>query len=118
TLFHTYASPTVGRLRLELGLLDVANNLIFDGLGADPALEDTVRSYGRKPYLLAASWESPVYHGFRAEMIAGLQTRTLARVRSQSLSALAFRWRENARYAGLQLEYGGPWTTVGAQLRV
>ena len=113
TLFYTYQAPPIGTLRAELALLDVANNLIFERLGVDPVLEDTVRTYRRRPLLLDLTWRSPLIGPLRVEATVGIQPAARARVRSQQDSGVDFRWGERLRYAGALVEYRHPLATGG-----
>lgn len=113
TLFYTYETPTTGALRAELALLDVANNLIFERLGVDPVLEDTVRTYRRRPLLLDLTWRSPRIGRLRAEATIGMQSSTRAHVRSHQNPDDAFSWSEGLHYAGALVEYLHPLVTGG-----
>lgn len=117
TLFYAYDSPPIGELQVEAVFLDVANNLIFDRLGVDPVLEDTVRSYRHRPFLLDVYWRSPLVHRFRAELSAGIQPAIRARVRSQGAAEIDFAWRERLHYLAMLLEYQHPRASGGLQVR-
>ena len=117
SLFYAFDHAAAGLLRVELGLLDVANDLIFDVLGADPVLEDTVRSYRRAPRLFALTWHTPVCRGFRAEVAAGIQPTARADVHSQRRTDLRFRWADRLAYAGGLFEYRHARVTTGLLLR-
>lgn len=116
-LFYTFAAAPVGTLRLALTLLDVANNFIFDILGADPTLEDTVRSYRRPPRLLTAQWISPTWRNLRGEVHAGVQPPARAEVHSQARPAQRFTWEDRLHYVGALLEARFGPVTLGAMYR-
>ena len=113
TLFYEYQALPVGTFRAELAILDAANNLIFERLGVDPVLEDTVRTYRRRPLLVDLTWQSPVIGRLRGEATVGIQSPTRARVRSHQNPDAAFLWRERLRYAGALGEYRHPMVTAG-----
>src|SRR5690606_37231377 len=113
TLFYNYRAPQIGRIDLQLVFLDVANNFIFDVLGTDPVLEDTVRSYDKRPLLFDVYWRSTTTSRLRWEVVAGIQRPVSARVFTQRSSDLEFRWRERLHYGGFLLEYDHPIGTVG-----
>lgn len=117
SLFYEYGHAESGLARLEVTLLDVVNDFIFDGLGVDPVLEDTVRSYQRKPRLFALYLASPPLGRFRAEVAAGLQPRARALVASQAVPADRFLFDDEASYAGGLVEYRFPYVTLGLVYR-
>lgn len=117
TLLYALDSPRLGLIQAELGLLDAANNLIFDRLGVDPVLEDTVRSFIRKPRIFEMSWRSREWAGFRREVMVGIQPRSKAVVQSQQTSDLRFRWNEQVHYVASLLEYDYTLLTTGIMYR-
>ena len=106
-----------GLARLEVTFLDVANGFIFDRLGVDPVLEDTVRSYRRKPRLFALHLASPPLGRFRTEIAAGVQPRARALVASQATPTRRFRFDDEASYVGALAEYHLPRVTLGLVYR-
>jgi type III pantothenate kinase len=104
-LFYELREPQWGRFRLDVTALDVANNFVFEGIGVDPTLEDTVRIYERRPWLVAARARSVRWRGLRLELAGGVQTPSRARVSSQNYPNRRFTWREGAAYAGALLSY-------------
>lgn len=113
TLTYTYQSPPIGTIQAELALLDVANNLIFERLGVDPVLEDTVRTYRQRPRLLDLTWRSPRIGPLRFEATIGIQPAAHARVRSHQNPGVDFQWGERLRYVGALVEYRHPLATSG-----
>ena len=114
-LYYRYDDPLVGSFHLGINLLDVTNNFIFDGLGVDPALEDTLRSYRVMPRLLRFRWLSsqalPVY----AEAYGGVQPRSDLAVTTHSDPAYEYRRREHVAYGALLLSYPTRRITVSAR---
>ena len=114
-LFYRHESPLTGSLHIGLNLLDAANNFIFDGLGVDPALEDTLRSYDAKPRLLRFRWLAsdalPIY----AEVYGGVQPRSDLTVTTHSDPDFIYRRREHVAYGALLLSYPARWTTFSAR---
>lgn len=118
SLHYQYDSNSMGLARVQFTILDVANNLIFNTLGVDPVLEDTTRSYSSRPILLSVRLSSPIWHNFRAELIAGHQSRGSALVQSQATPDASFYWDDSASYHGLLLEYyASPAVTIGLSHR-
>ena len=116
-LFYELGDAAGGLVRAEVTFLDIANGFIFDRLGVDPSLEDTVRSYRRNPRLFALHLASPPVGRFRAEVAAGLQPRARALVTSQSEPARRFRFADEASYVGGLAEVRLPHATLGATYR-
>lgn len=121
TLSYAMGGRERGRLLVELTSLDVFNDLIFETIGADPALEDTVRRYQSPPLLVALEVETPrlrgAWRGLRGEMMLGWQPEVEARVASQRSESDPFRWRSAFRYAGMLAEYQYGPVTAGASYR-
>lgn len=114
---YAFASPTLGNVRVEATVLDLANNFIFDTLGADPVLEDTVRSYRRAPRYVTAQWMSPTWRRLRAEFHLGLQPRARADVHAQSQPHHRFTWEDQFHMMGGLVEADLSAITAGAIYR-
>ena len=117
SLFYQHGDVREGLVRAEVFLLDIVNNFIFDGLGVDPVLEDTTRSYRRKPRLFTLYLTSPPLGHFRAELATGLQPQARTRVASQAAPDSSFRFYDAAGYAGGLMEYAFPAVTLGLVYR-
>lgn len=116
-LFYAYDDADRGQVRFGVTFLDVANNFIFDRLGVDPVLEDTTRSYRRRPRLFALSLASPPLGRFRAELVAGIQPPARALVASQAEPANRFFFSDAASYLGGLAEYRLARITLGTVYR-
>ena len=117
SLFYQHGDVREGLARAEVFFLDIANNFIFDGLNVDPVLEDTTRSYRRKPRLFSLYLVSPPVGRFRAEAVAGLQPWARARIASQAAPDSSFRFHDAAGYAGGLMEYAFSAVTLGLAYR-
>ena len=104
-LRYEYQLRSGGRIRVDWQRLDIANNLIFNSLGVDEVLEDTVRSYTNSPNLFVVHGESPTLGPLRMEFSAGYQTRGKAQVSRQSAPDSVFIWEDGAAFAGILAEY-------------
>lgn len=102
-LFYAGSLRRAGRVDAGLMLLDWLNNFIYDFLGVDPALDDTVRSYRTIPVLLHGRWRSPASLPFSADIAAGVLPPSHARTSLQSDARYEFDLRHRFRYAGLHL---------------
>lgn len=116
-LFYGYRHPSGTDLRLGLTLLDAANDLIFDVIGVDPVLEDTIRSYDRAPRLFSVRLQTPGWAGWRAELFSGVQPRARALVTRHSDPEYRFLWESRFAYTGLLVEFARPRFQVGATYR-
>ena len=116
-LFYAFEGASVGQIRMEMTLMDVANNFIFNTLGVDAALEDTVRSYRRSPRLLTMQWKSPTWHGLRGEIHAGVQPNAHAEIHTQTMPDQRFTWQDRVHFIGVLLEAQLGGITVGAMYR-
>lgn len=83
-LYYETRDPVIGRLRAGILLLNAFNNAIFDGLGVDPVLQDTLRSYTRSPRLIRARWLSPRLGNVFLEAFVGLQPVSAATITTYS----------------------------------
>jgi hypothetical protein len=93
----------LGEVDAGLILLDYANNFIYNVLGVDPALDDTIRSYTRPPVLLHARWRSPAEFPIALDVVAGVKPPSHASIERQSDSQFAMLERHAYRYAGAQV---------------
>jgi hypothetical protein len=106
-----------GKLDAGIYLLDYLNNFIYDVLGVDPVLDDTVRSYRRIPVLVHARWRTPDSLPFSMDVAAGVQPPAHARLSRQSDPDFVLHTRHHFRYAGAQVAGRiGP-VTIGARHR-
>jgi hypothetical protein len=94
---------SLGRLDAGVMMLDWLNNLIYDVLGVDPVLDDTVRSYRRIPILAHARWKSPAALPLNVDIAAGIMPPSHAEVRRQRDPSYALDLRHLNRYAGVHL---------------
>lgn len=83
-LFYEARGTPAGNVRASIFFLDAFNNAIFDGLGVDPVLQDTLRSYHRPPRLLRVRWLSPRFGQVSFEAFAGVQPESEAAVSTHS----------------------------------
>lgn len=102
-VFYEAEHSRLGRLRAGLVALDAYNNVIFDRLGVDPALQDTLRSYDRAQRLVRVRWQSPAlataFGPVRVEAYGGVQPTSRATVTTFSDPAFAYRREEQFGYA-------------------
>lgn len=95
-IFYESREPGIGRLRVGVIFLDAFNNLIHDGLGVDPALQDTLRSYRNAPRMIRTQWQSPRLGIMSMEAYIGLQPRTASSITTHSDPT--FRLDQNERF--------------------
>ncbi|MDQ7039669.1 MAG: hypothetical protein Q9M35_01865 [Rhodothermus sp.] len=128
SLHYQWRSPASGGVRLELGLLDWASNFVYRLIAQSNRSFETRQHYRRRPYLFSVTATTPATFPLRAEVVAGLQTRSRARV-DQTVARIpgyagyvtehlqAFENQESIGYLGLLLEYVHPFFTLGATYR-
>ena len=111
-----YQEDQVGYAIARFVFLDIANNLILDKLGVDPALEDTIRIYSSKPRFLDLYYASPSMQGLKVELAAGIQTPSTADVTKQSDADLSFTVRDANSFAGILASRQHGMLSAGLQL--
>lgn len=102
TLFYTHHADA-GTFTARVEVLDVANDFIFEVLGTDASLEDTVRAYRAVPLLLSVAAASPADAALRAEAYAGFHPTVTADVSVRS-SQEAFAFADGMAYAAALVE--------------
>jgi hypothetical protein len=107
TLHYERTTGAGWKTRASLGLLDVANNFIFDHMAIVPQVDDTTRHYSSIPLLFELGTLVPVAANWRAEFYGGLQTKARAHMDSFADSTATFGWTDRAHYAGLLVEFTG-----------
>ncbi len=114
-LYYRYQGAHGLVAEAEVAALDGLNNMI-DGLTASPFNRDTLRNYSTAPYMFTARIASRIVPRFRGEVALGVQSRSVANVRSLSHDSLRFTYEDAFRYAGFLVE-GDAWPghlTTGA----
>jgi hypothetical protein len=104
---------TAGFAQASVTFLDYANNFIYDVLGTDPALDDTVRSYRRIPVLLEGRWHSPINIPIDIDIAGGLMLPAHADIERWPDPSFSMSTRHTMRYAAAALGYRTGWLKVG-----
>ena len=97
-IFYETRDPVVGRLHAGIVFLDAYNNFIIDGLGVDPTLQDTLRSYESAPRLIRSRWISPSFGRVSMEAYIGFQPEARAHITTQSDPSLKMNLKERFGY--------------------
>ncbi len=128
SLHYTWRSLAEGGVHLELGLLDWTGNFVYHLIANSNRSFDTRQRYLRRPYFWALEATTPSRWPVRAELTAGLQRRSRARV-DETVARIpghagyvtehlaTFYNEEAVRYLGVLLEYTGSFFTLGATYR-
>ncbi len=103
-VFAKYKLRGLGIISGRITLLDAANNFIFDKIGVDPVLEDTIRIYQTKPRLIDLSFESSPANPVRLQLLAGIQTQSDATIHLQSTDSVRFQIRDKSMFVGFLAE--------------
>ncbi len=112
-LYYETRNPLIGQLRAGIVLLDAFNNTIIDGLGVDPALQDTLRSYSRSPRLMRVRWLSPQLGRMSMEAFVGLQPRSTATFTTHSDPDFYLDQSERFGYGLIHAVYDVGWLQAG-----
>lgn len=111
--FYRFGNLNTGGVQLEFTFMDWANNAI-NNLGSFRGTEYTdSRKYLQVPYLISLKSVTPVWHNLRFELMAGMRTRSRAKVGSvnnednNTLDVLS------AHYAGVLAEWATRPVSVG-----
>jgi hypothetical protein len=128
SLHYTWRSLTQGGVHVELGLLDWTNNFVYHLIASSNRSFDTRQYYLDWPFFFALNAATPPNWPLRAELTTGTQRRSKARVdvtvaRIPGYAGFVtehlatFYNTEAIRYAGILMEYSGPFFTLGATYR-
>lgn len=111
-LYYRYGSPSSGWIQAELTFLDWANNAIY-GLGEFRGTGyENSRKHEKHPRLLSFRAASPVWKGFRGELMGGLMTRSRSKVGPIDDDELNTIDRQRAHWLGALAEWENAWFTT------
>lgn len=112
TLFYRHGTLDRGFVELEATLPDFGNNTIYAlSESRDRDFEES-RKYHRWPLMFSFRASTPEWNGLRGEAMGGVLTRSEAQVGLQSQVDDNTRDRQNARYAGVLVEWSGDGVTA------
>lgn len=128
SLHYTWRSLAQGGVHVELGLLDWTSNFVYHLIASSNRGFDTRQRYLEQPFFVALEATTPLSWPLRAELTAGTQRRSRARVdvtvaRIPGYAGFltehlaTFYNTEAIRYVGALVEYPGPFFTLGATYR-
>lgn len=113
SLFYHVGTKKSGMFEAEVSILDWANNLVHSLITNSDRTYDTKQRYSRQPFLFSFQAESPEHPFLRAEVSAGIQTESKARVVRFETPDSSFTNREQAHYLGGLIEFFRPNFTAG-----
>lgn len=102
-LYYRYEGSDGLNVEAEVVALDGINNIIT-GQKVSPFNRDTVRTYRTAPFMFAGRISAPIVRRIRGEAAFGVQTRSVADVRSLNSDSLRFTHEDALWYAGLLVE--------------
>jgi hypothetical protein len=113
SLFYQLGNSSTGSIKAEISALDWVNNIVHSLISNSDREYDTKQKYSRKPYLFALRAKSPEHPFLRAELSAGIQTESEARVVRSATPDSSFTNREQVHYLGALIEYFRSTFTTG-----
>lgn len=113
SFYYRLGNARSGTIEAEVSALDWANNIVHTLITNSDRDYDVKQKYSRKPFLFALQVESPDHPFLRAELSAGIQTESKARVVRADTPDSSFTNREQVHYLGGLIEYYRPTFTTG-----
>lgn len=98
-------SPAAGEVTVAVGALDLFSDVVYQGLGVDPALADSALDYRAHPFTVRTAVDLRLGEGVRAEAYGLVMTPGRLEVESQGVSGSGFVQDEGYAYAGGLLEW-------------
>jgi hypothetical protein len=111
-LYYRYGSHSAGWIQAEITFMDWANNAIY-GLGEFRGTGyENSRKHEKHPRLLSFKAASPVWKGFRGELMGALITRSRSKVGPIDNEELNTIDRQRAHWIGVLAEWGNSHITT------
>ncbi|MDZ7716527.1 MAG: hypothetical protein U5J95_09975 [Balneolaceae bacterium] len=119
TFYYRYGNFADGMAKISFTALDWISNVVQkldkDGWASTYKSRGIVQrnhQYSTKPKLISINLTSPQYHGFRAELLGGVQTYSKKTV-TENIDTLNYVDEEWAHYLGTLVEYSNDRFTAG-----
>jgi len=109
--YYQYGSSSDGMIRVETTFLDWPSNVTENLASSYSQRYNVIATYEKRPQLFSLQLVSPDIKNFRAEVVAGIQTRSQKQLKETETRT--YRDQKWAHYAGALIEYYNPWVTVG-----